>query len=240
MKPLRVADSFRVRVRNGRAEARGFAHHLERFASSVRAARPTVEGLDAFLARACREIAAYGEGNPRLELRHDGSLALLLRPLPELRETIELRSSRAQGFAHPERKGPNIARFAELNRGLGAEALLLDASGRAIEGTTTAILWWRDETLCFAASGARVASVTERIVLAAAEAEGTPTAAGEATPGELASHEVWAVNALHGIRPALHVDGAELPEVASARLRRFRAALDRSWESVLADGARRS
>ena len=235
MDPLLVADSFRVRANpeNGASEVRGFAYHLERFSRSVRAATggaPT--GVDGFLADARRRIAEYGAGNPRLELHPDLTTHLRLRPLPELRQTIELRSAGRVALDHPERKGPSIGRFAALNRELGAEALLLDEPGNAVEGATTALLWWSGPILCAVETGARVSSVTEMLVLDAAAAADVRTERRSASPAELARGEVWAVNALHGIRPVTAIDGvaARLPD--AERLTRFREALDRAWEPV--------
>lgn len=231
---LLIADSFRVRVQDGVAQARGFCVHLDRFTESVRATHTEPDDLPIFLRRAREEIAAYGEGNPRLELHEDGALRLLLRPLPALRTEIELRTAGHIERDRPEHKGPNIARFADLNRELGAEALLLDEQGFVAEGATTAIVWWEDDALCSAASTARVTSVTERILTEAALEAGFEVVKREITPDELVRHEVWAVNALHGIRPVRHIDGRPTGALSdSARLEAFRAALDASWEPVL-------
>ncbi|MFC7765485.1 hypothetical protein [Leucobacter soli] len=51
-------------------------------------------------------------------------------------------------------------------------------------------------------------------------------------PVELAQHEVWAVNALHGIRVVTSIDGTPLPPPDERRLQWFREALDRTWEAV--------
>lgn len=267
---LLVADSFRVRgnPRTGVAEVRGWGLHLDRFARSVAAAAGVddpAENLDfrVFLRDAAERIASYGEGFPRLELRlaeagvhedrgHDDGklegrgpeLHLSLRPLPELRDTIELRTAGAVDVPAPGVKGPNISRYAELNRSLGAEALLLDADGRALEGATTSLIWWdrrsgqgyRVGGLLGGSRGAlpadRVASVTERLIAAVAD---PPLRDARAAPAELARHEVWAVNALHGIRPVVAIDGDALPEPDPERLARFRAALERSWRPVLSE-----
>lgn len=239
---LLVADSFRVRVNpaSGAAEVRDLEQHLDRFARTATAAGgDAVIGLDDFVHESRRRIAEYGEGWPRLELwlDEDGSaprLALQLRPLPELHDLIELRTAGRIELDHPERKGPNLGRLAELNRELGAEALLLDGDGRVVEGATTAILWWRGETLCRSAVGARVASVTERLLLGAARDTGVAAAESAAAPADLAACEVWAVNALHGIRIVTSLDGEPLPAPDASRLTRFREALDRAWGPVSA------
>src|SRR6218665_2092348 len=239
MSSLLAADSFRVRVRDGRAEVRGLETHLWRFISSVGETRKKVSGLETFVDESLERIAEYGEGHPRLEFRPDRTLHLLLRPLPMLRETIELRTTEYVELAHPERKGPNIERFAELNRTLGAETLLLDADGAVSEGTTTAILWWDENTLCRSASRGRVASVTEALLLVAAKASGIRTESRRTPPSELAAHEVWAVNALHGIRPVTRIDDTVMPMVDETRRDAFARALDGSWEPVLPERLQR-
>ena len=278
--PLLVADSFRVRAnpRTGDAEVREWDRHLERFTRSVllrtrEAAESETEGgrpadgawgerIEIFLDDALARVAAYGEGFPRLELRAaeraggDPELALLLRPLPELlgsielRSTIELRTAGGVGIDHPGVKGPNIAGFADLNRRLGAEALRLDAEGRAIEGATTSIVWWTDDgdesghVVGAPADGSvdRVDSVTEGLLVDAARGSLVDSrpgrrrtgalAAARPTPEELLRAEVWAVNALHGIRVVTSIDGVAMRPPNERRLRRFRDALERTWQPL--------
>lgn len=241
---LLAADSFRVREFEGSAQVRGFSLHLTRFAATVGAAAAARVGPDwmrgtlpRFLALARTQIAESGAGFPRLELWHQGAtepqLALSLRELPLLTETLAMRSAPDIDLVHPERKGPNIAQLSALNRTLGAEALLLDRAGRVLEGATTSVLWWEQETLCRTASAERVASVTERIVLSIARDMGISIASRELAPDDLARREAWAVNALHGIRPISTIDAIQLPEGDGGRLARFRSALDQSWEPVL-------
>lgn len=98
-----------------------------------------------------------------------------------------------------------------------------------MDATTSALLWWRGDILCGPPSGqpgfARVDSVTARSVLALAVALGHDTHEEAVTPAELDGCEVWAVNALHGIRIVTGwLDGpstAELP----GRLETWRARL---------------
>ena len=52
------------------------------------------------------------------------------------------------------------------------------------------------------------------------------------TAAELTSHEVWAVNALHGIRTVTSINGVALPSPVPQRLAWFREALDRTWEAI--------
>lgn len=283
---LLVADSFRVRsaanlVPGAPYAVRGFQLHLERFAGSVFAALASVPhserpDLARFLHDATTTIGEFGEGFPRLELwRTTGGsqnarfspcpnsnsgyqFQLSLRQLPELRNTIELRSvhENAHGLVrvHPERKGPNIDAYTALNRELQAEALLVNDAGNVIEGVTTAIVWWDDEVGFVSAETRRVCSVAESLVrrIGAGQVDAghgtplpgaihtpisSPIRTANISPAALVQHEVWAVNALHGIRQVTAIDGHPTPlaHTASTRLEGFRGAFDRTWEPL--DGA---
>lgn len=247
MEEVLVADSFRARSRDGATEARGFSRHLSRFRASVADVFGTAlddawweRVFDPFEREAVARIARGGAGFPRLEARatRGGAapagapeLAVRIRPLPSLGSTIALRTA-ALDLTLARVKGPNIARLAEVNRGLGAEALLVDASGRMREGATTSLVWWTGETLCVVRSSNRVTSVTERLLWEAAERMGVETRACDATVRELVDCEMWAVNALHGIRVVVAIDTTVLSDAHTARLDRFRDALDRTWETV--------
>lgn len=241
---LLLADSFRVSVREGRPSVRGLAHHLGRFtAGAVRLGVDDGERL-AFLGHAREEIAAFGAGFPRLEVRAarggaDASssasapfLALALRALPELGETVDLRSIRREAPRLANLKGPLISAYRELNLEAGAEALLCDHDGSAREGTTTALLAWDGDTLIRSASLDRVQSVTEALVCDIAAAQRRPITAAALTPALLSGAELWAVNALHGIRAVRSLDGRVLPAGDRNRLAEFRAALDERWEPL--------
>lgn len=207
--------------------------------------------LPAFLDEARERIADYGQGFPRLELwrlpNRELALDLALRPLPTLTDTILMRSAGAVRLQHPDRKGPNIAVLGALNRELGAEVLLQDAAGNAVEGATTSIVYWPaaagsgpaapsgGRSGHVVATAARVPSVTEALLRAEAGRPGAPYSLTARTPSipELQAAEVWAVNALHGIRQVTHLDGVSLPAPFPGRLAWFRAALDRRWSPVL-------
>ena len=70
----------------------------------------------------------------------DQQLRLSLRHLPELGQSIEARTADFSPIDHRDRKGPNIARYAQLNQELGAEALLTNELGQVVEGATTSLL----------------------------------------------------------------------------------------------------
>ncbi|MHA3683284.1 aminotransferase class IV [Leucobacter sp. HY1908] len=191
------------------------------------------------------ELWDYSVGSPQSGARRALDLALELRPLPEIRSTIEVTSVERRGaVTHPHRKGPNIELYASLMRQAGGEVLLVEPGDGApagpisqqqiIEGTTTSLVWWDKTGAGFtSASHERVPSVAEAIVSAIASRLGTPLKPGHTTPAELASLEVWAVNALHGIRPVIAIDGVQMP-IVSARFTEFRDLFDQTWEPVLA------
>ncbi len=250
MGSLLAADSFRVRVRGGRPEVRGLGRHLERFTNATVQAAPehgSLAGaarLAAFIETALNEIAKFGDGFPRLELRNNGELGLRLRALPELRTTIELRSSpllssdEQQPLAprsvidHPERKGPNIELYAALNREVGAEALLGGPEGQVLEGTTTSILWWQGDALRTVHEQRRVVSVTEALIREIATGLGEAPHSASILVDELGRHEVWAVNAVHGIRVVTNIDGIQLPLPRASRVHHYREALESTWEPI--------
>ncbi|MBC9954665.1 hypothetical protein ICM05_08405 [Leucobacter sp. cx-42] len=253
---LLVADSFRTRTNSftGETEARGMEMHVSRFIDSVEEA---VAGeipfddlagwLTDFFESAGEDIAAGGDGFPRFELwrteEGDLELACAIRPLPELGETLALvTTDRAGERITPWRKGPNIPFYSALNRELGAEALFVDEDGFAIEGATTSLVLWNPSTgdgHFLPGAGerrpeGRIVSVTEILVRVIAEEDESSQAITEiAVLGSaITLFEVWAVNALHGIRVVTSVDGKATQPANEERLARFRKVLDQSWQPV--------
>ena len=262
---LLVADSFRVRrhPESGQAQVRGWSRHLERFSRAVTETSqaelssgdlptitpgepPTNTALQAFLEDAAQRIAAYGTGFPRLEFWRDADtsrFSLNLRPLPPLGDTLEMRTAPGITLDQAGRKGPNIERLRDLNVALGAEALLLDPAGNALEGATTSLVWWEQDSdtphivaspLATARGEAanRVPSVTESLMTGAFHGSKTAFVPGLVTPGRLLTAEVWAVNALHGIRVVTTIDGQATRPSVRARLEQHRAELDHTWKDV--------
>lgn len=233
---LLVADSFRVRSVRGVARVRGLRHHVARFTRSVTEVRGDASGLDDFLNTAARAIVEHGEGFPRLELWGDAEgafeLAFSLRPLPALQETLELRSVGTVTLHAPHRKGPNIRRLAAIRESVGAEPLLVGSEGDAREGATTALVSWEGDAGFFVESRERVHSVTELLVREIADVRGTPLSPRAHTVDELARQEVWALNALHGIRVVTSIDDISTAQPNPARLAHFRQAIDNAWEPV--------
>lgn len=207
----------------------------------------TNAALQAFLEDSAQRIAAFGAGFPRLEYLRDADssrFSLSLRPLPPLGDTLEMRTAPGITLDDAGRKGPNIERLRDLNVALGSEALLLDPAGNALEGATTSLVWWEvgANTPHIVASppegpssepSNRVHSITESLLIDASPGSDAEFPAGLATPARLVESEVWAVNALHGIRVVTTIDGRATLPPDRARLERFRAELDHTWESVL-------
>jgi branched-subunit amino acid aminotransferase/4-amino-4-deoxychorismate lyase len=245
--PLLVADSFRVRVRAGRAEVRALPRHLARFRASARLVATELSlplsffsDLDDFLETIPGSVVEGGEGFPRLEMRSgsgdsDPDLHLSIRPLPQLSNTIDMRTTGngpLRALPHPERKGPGIPAYSEMRNTLGAEPLIINDHGHIIEGGTTSLLWWVGTEACVVASTTRVASITERLVTELLVKSGVRVCARLATTAELMTTEVWAFNALHGIRPVRSIDGRLLAIADSERLSSARAGLDSYWAAV--------
>ncbi|TPW70200.1 aminotransferase class IV [Schumannella sp. 10F1B-5-1] len=183
--------------------------------------------LDDFWDAALALIPREGSWFPRVELvgPAEGSerapeLRFRLRPAPELRSSVRLVTAARDPRTQPRVKGPDLAAMTALRaaaQGLGAdEAVVLEADGAVAEGSTTCLLWWRGDMLCVPEDDiARVDSVTLRSILALATALGLDVLHERATPSELDGLEIWAVNAVHGVRIVTEwIDGpapAELP-----------------------------
>ncbi|HEY8588599.1 MAG TPA: aminotransferase class IV [Naasia sp.] len=219
-----VADSFLLE--DGRALA--LHAHRERF---LRTAHDAEDFWDA----AIEALPRAGIWFPRLEQvltdEGDGELRLLLRPAPELSVSLVLATADRDPRTAPEVKGPDLEALATLRaeaQAAGAdEAVLTSPEGYVVEGASTCIVWWRGALLCLPPDDLpRVDGVAERALVTAASALGVEIVCEHVTPAELDGTEVWALNALHGIRIVTGwIDGpatAELP----GRLALWRRRLD--------------
>lgn len=217
-----LADSFLVELRDGVPVAHGLGLHKNRFFEGLQ-----FLGLDdhptSFWMQGIREIAEYvlaeGASFPRFECWASEAglrLHVSVRPAPARTEHIPMTVARTPvDSPQAALKGPYIGLYSELMREHGTEVLLTNHEGIALEGTTTALMWWEQDTLMTVApQHARVASVTEALVLDIARELGYATQTATRTAEELFAHELWGVNALHGIRP--------VAPNASERLCRFR------------------
>ncbi|TCO22205.1 branched-subunit amino acid aminotransferase/4-amino-4-deoxychorismate lyase [Kribbella steppae] len=196
---MQVADSFLVA--NGKV--RGIELHRERFVGSCAAAGVEAAG---FWTDQVRRLPGFGRWFPRFELRTSGELAVQLRPAPPVggRVRVVVHEGPDPRTA-PRVKGPDLELLGKLKEAASHRAdeiLLLDQDGTVLEAAYSAIAWWEDDTLCFPPSDRPLLpSVTAALLRQVATTQGIEVAERACTPTDLQSHEVWLLNALHGIRP---------------------------------------
>jgi branched-subunit amino acid aminotransferase/4-amino-4-deoxychorismate lyase len=234
-----AADSWLVA--DGTALAIGLHH--SRFVDGAselaerhgRSAEVDALDVESFWDAAVASIPRVGDWFPRVELRvqHDAAeLLVRMRPSPARTRSLRLASYRGRDpRTEPWIKGPDLEAMTRLRTQAqqhGAdEAVILSPEGFVAEGSTTCLAWWAGDALCVPSIELpRIDSVTLRSVLALAAATGVDVLHDTVTPDALESCEVWALNALHGIRIVTQwVDGpatAELP----GRLDAWRARLE--------------
>jgi branched-subunit amino acid aminotransferase/4-amino-4-deoxychorismate lyase len=191
-----------------------------------------VDDAAAFWDAAIAALPRTGSWFPRLELRADGELLLHVRPAPELRRDVALVTWEGEDPRRvPGVKGPDLERLADA-RGVATDlgvddVVLLDGTGAVAETSTAALVWWRGDALGVPADDvARVPGVTAGALVALATALGVPVVAEHATPDDLDGRELWAVNALHGIRMVTAWPGGPSPAAEPGRYARWRARLD--------------
>jgi branched-subunit amino acid aminotransferase/4-amino-4-deoxychorismate lyase len=229
---IEVADSWLVT--DGAALA--LPLHHDRFLSSIATRGFALPAAEGFWDAAVAAIPRSGDWFPRVELQSQNGehqLVFLLREAPKRERSIVLVShDGADPRTAPLIKGPDLDALLELRaaaqqRGAG-DAVLLSPGGSVVDGATTALLWWRGDTLCLPAPELdRVDSVTAKSILALAAALGVDVYHEDVAPTELDGLEIWAVNALHGIRiVTAWVDGPQTAE-EPGRLAKWRTLLDR-------------
>ncbi|TGD37839.1 aminotransferase class IV [Brevibacterium aurantiacum] len=205
---LVAADSWFVED----SRMRAFDHHQARFARAAAEVGVGKAVTTDFWAAVLEKLPATGEWFPRVDVVEAPSgsereLAFRLRPAPErTRELRVLVPPFSDPRATPDCKGPDIALLegvrADAREQYGCdEVLLLSADGHVIEGATTSLLWWDVDTLCAPDPelGA-LSGTTSAVILEEARARSIPVEFRRVRPEELFGHEVWLVNALHGIR----------------------------------------
>lgn len=183
--------------------------HRARFFGAIPPEQAAAVNLDAFWDAAIAAIPRTGDWFPRVESRMQaGSPQVLfrLRDAPERSRSVVLATHGGRDpRTAPRIKGPDLESMVRLRtavqeRGAG-EAVILTPDGWIAEGTTTALAWWRGDALAIPQDDiARIDSVTLRSVLALATAMGVDILHETARPDDLDGCEVWALNALHGIR----------------------------------------
>lgn len=187
-------------------------------------------GAEAFWDAAIAAIPAEGDWFPRVELHSTGRMLFRLRSAPQ--RTLSLTLSTHTGAdprTTPHVKGPDLVAMRRLRataQQAGAdEAVILSPDGYVVEGSYSALVWWRGAILCFPPlEFDRVQSVAARSLIAMATALGVETLEEAVTPAELDGTELWSLNALQGPRIVTRwLDGpsmAELPgRLAQWRLR---------------------
>lgn len=227
-----VADSWLVA--EGTALALGL--HRARFLDAVGASMDASVDAEAFWDAAIAAIPREGDWFPRVELQERSGapqLVFRLRPAPQRGRSLVLASaSGPDPRRSPAVKGPDgeaLQRLhAQAQRQGADEAVILTPEGYVVEGASTALLWWHGKVLTGPlAEFARVDSVTARSVIALATALGLDVHEEPATPPELDGLEIWAVNALHGIRIVTGWVDGPAPAEQPGRLAAWRARLDR-------------
>ena len=229
---VRIADSWLV----ADGQVRAFGAHTRRFSAAC-AERfgidpgPTQDFMRAVAGR----LPTAGRWFPRVELVFDAGtphFQLWIRPAPPPGRTVRLwLPAEPDGRTFPGVKGPDLdwlARQRAAAVAAGAdEAVLLSRSGRVLEGATTSILWWRGDELCAPPEDAGVLpGVTRLILLDLAASIGAAVGFRCPRPDELAGLEVWAVNALHGIRPVTGWAGADIEPGPAHRAARWQRSLE--------------
>jgi len=199
--PLYVADSWLTI--DGSTVA--LDKHCARFTASA-AEQGLVHSPQPFLDQVAIALSQPGIFNPRIELTVRGELMLWMRSAPERRTSIVLSTAERDPRETPAIKGPDIPALEELRteaRNNGAdEAVITSPRGEIIDGSTTCLLWWRDGVAHIPPlSFTRLSSVTMQVIAEFFAEAGIAIVEQAAQSADLVGCEVWAVNALHGIRP---------------------------------------
>jgi branched-subunit amino acid aminotransferase/4-amino-4-deoxychorismate lyase len=236
--PLLAADSWLVA--GGRV--RGLDLHRRRFFQACReTGRVAPRELRAFWRAAIRKLPRRGRWFPRVELCA-GDRALLrlrIRPAPPRGDSLRLWTwPGPDPRTAPRRKGPDIARLAEVRRravAVGAdEALLTTPAGLVLETTTCSVMWWEGADLCRPDPALRVLpGVTAQLICVLAREAGTRVQRRRRRVRDLDGCEVWLVNALHGIRTVSAWIGSPVVPAAGLRARDWQRRLEARAERLV-------
>ncbi|MGN0918695.1 MAG: aminotransferase class IV [Oxalobacter sp.] len=189
-------------------------------------------------------VPVTGTWFPRMELAGNPRQPVFqcrIRPAPPIRDSVKLMVCHTADVRQaPRHKGPDIPLLGRLRHQVLAsdadEGLITTSQGFLLEGLTSSILWWEkqhgQDVLCAVPDSNRILPGTiRRLMLAIAEKEGIPIAYRLVRPKQLDGCDVWSVNALHGIRPAIIWEKAPfVPQVdalSSDRLAWWRQAISR-------------
>lgn len=228
---IEVADSWLVA--DGTALALDL--HRTRFMTGVPRGRYLQFQPGEFWDAAIAAIPREGDWFPRVELRTQvlrPQFLFRLRSAPERSRSVVLATHTGRDpRSAPRLKGPDLEDMVRLRtqaqqKGAG-EAVILTPEGFIAEGSTTCLAWWRGDALAIPSDDiARIDSVTLRSVLALATARGVDILREDARPEDLDGCEVWALNALHGIRIVTQWIGGPAVAEQPGRLDAWRRRLD--------------
>jgi branched-subunit amino acid aminotransferase/4-amino-4-deoxychorismate lyase len=209
--------------------------HRTRFLTSIPRARYRDSDPDAFWNAAIAAIPRTGAWFPRVDLRTQRAqpqLLFRLREAPERRRSLTLITHEGRDpRTSPRVKGPDLEAMLRVRteaQGRGAdEAVILDRDGFVAEASQSCLGWWRGDALCVPDDDIdRIDSVTLRSTLALATAFGVDILHEKASPADLDGLELWAFNALHGIRIVTGWTDGAAPAEQPGRLAVWRARLD--------------
>ncbi|HWH25660.1 MAG TPA: aminotransferase class IV [Pseudolysinimonas sp.] len=253
---LRDLDSSRILAADSwlvdAGRVRALELHRRRFLDAVSkstagrssvASEPAVDAAElapeAFWDAAIAALPRTGTWFPRVELvdagpsdAPDPQMRLLLRPAPDRGRSVTVAThSGPDPRRSPRIKGPDIVALSHLRDAAKKrrvdELVILTPEGRIAEGTTTCFAWWNGDVLVTPSPEIeRIDSVTLRSLQAVAIALGTAVETDGARPDDLEGHEVWALNALHGIRIVTAWLGGPVVAEEPGRLARWQARLD--------------
>lgn len=230
--PLFVGDSFLLRD----GAAVDYAGHLKRFERMVDE-QGLKRPIDDFLSTVTSALPRTGEHFPRIDLTTRGELELRIRPAPVLGRTLVLSTADRDPRTEPTIKGPDITEL-QLLRDQAASAgadepIILDALGRVVDGASTCLVWIRERTLYTPpAEATRLSSITVAATEKLALAAGYQLETEWVTPEQLSGTQVWALNALHGIRGVTAWLGGPAFTLDEALLDEFRAAYERLFAPI--------
>lgn len=228
---IEVADSWLVTS----GQVLALELHRSRFMTAIPRERHHRLDPGAFWDAAIGSIPRTGDWFPRVELRTQlGAPQLLfrLREAPARERSVVLATHTGPDpRTAPRVKGPDLEAMVRLRTAVqqsgAGDAVIVTPEGYVADGSTTTLAWWRADALAIPSDDIeRIDSVTLRSVLAVATALGVDILRESVRPEELDGCEVWALNALHGIRIVTKWIGG--PEVAEqpGRLESWRLRLD--------------
>lgn len=204
---LAVADSWLIEA----GRARSLSDHYERFENWV-AEITSRDDVTAFFEAVTAAIPRKGRWFPRIELLANDSansthLVFRLREAPDPIDSMTLWSfNEPDPRSNPLVKGPDLSLGMQMRRAAqmhGAdEAVILNTDGYVLEGALSAIVWFREDTLCAPGNDLDwIPSITRKEVFAIAEQMGLQTRTEKVKPADLVDLEIWGLSSLHGIRP---------------------------------------